>query len=61
MPNPSDLVTLRNPKLPGREITKSRRSVPFYNKSGWVEVKSPATADDPRTVPERDATTSEED
>lgn len=59
MPNIPDPVTLRNRKLPGVTVVKSRRSVPFFAKSGWVEVKSPAPAVEPETVPERDATPSE--
>lgn len=63
MPKFRDPVTLRHPKRPGEEIVKERRSVPFFAKSGWVEVKSSAAsvAVETQQSPERDATPSKED
>lgn len=67
MPSFPDPVAIRNPKLPGVVVVKSRRALPAYGLSGWVEAKSSAAkaaveaSTTTTTSPERDTTPSKED
>lgn len=60
----SERIAIRHPKLPGEFVTVARRTLPAYERRGWVEAKSPAAkaAVEQETVPSGDpATPSEED
>jgi len=39
--SPTDHVVLVHPDLPDVEIVRTRRQLPAYRASGWVEPKSP--------------------